>query len=60
MMYAAARDAVRLGETELAFEYLSRAIDHRQAQVNWLKYDPFFDTLRSDPRFDELLRRVGF
>jgi DNA-binding winged helix-turn-helix (wHTH) protein/TolB-like protein/Tfp pilus assembly protein PilF len=57
--YANAREAVRLGEKEQAFEHLNKALEMRQGQMTMLRLDPFFDPLRADPRFDELVRRVG-
>jgi TolB-like protein/Tfp pilus assembly protein PilF len=47
-----------LGETDAAFEVLARAEDEHQL---WLYYTglPGFDPLRTDPRFEELLRRMG-
>jgi DNA-binding winged helix-turn-helix (wHTH) protein/Tfp pilus assembly protein PilF/TolB-like protein len=57
--YAMARQAVRLGEKEKAFEHLNKALEMRQSQMTVLHLDPFFDPLRDDPRFDELVRRVG-
>jgi len=46
-----------LGEKDQAFEWLRRACDERATPL-LLKVDPAFDALRSDPRFDELLRRM--
>jgi ribosomal protein L21E len=48
-----------LGEKEQAFEYLNKAIEKRHGQMVQLNVDPSFDILRDDPRFDELVRRVG-
>lgn len=42
-----------------AFEWLEKSVDEREYQMMNLKVDPGFDSLRSDPRFDKLLRRVG-
>jgi tetratricopeptide (TPR) repeat protein len=57
--YAAARHATRLGDLDLAIEYLNRSFDLRQYQMTWLKVDPYFDPLRGDPRYDLLVERVG-
>ncbi len=47
-----------IGETEEALDWLERAYrEHDRGMVN-LKVH--FDPLRSDPRFDDLLRRIGF
>ncbi len=54
-----ARTYAQLGEIDLAFEYLERAYQDRDAQVIWLKVDPFCASLRSDPRFTSLLRRMN-
>lgn len=48
-----------LGEKETAFAWLQKAADAQQADLVSLKVEPAFDSLRADPRFAELLRRVG-
>jgi TolB-like protein/DNA-binding winged helix-turn-helix (wHTH) protein/Flp pilus assembly protein TadD len=49
-----------LGEKEKAFELLERAYQERSLDISWhLKADLRIDNLRSDPRFETLLRRVG-
>ena len=50
---------IGLGSSEEAFESLGQAYEERSAQLIWLNLDPSFDNLRSDPRFADLLRRVG-
>lgn len=57
--YGMARQCALLGDKEQAFAYLSRAIEKRQGQMIMLNVEPAFDSLRDDPRFDELVRRVG-
>jgi tetratricopeptide (TPR) repeat protein len=48
-----------LGEKERAFALLDEAYDRRDFILVFLKMDPFFDRLRSDPRFTKLVRRVN-
>jgi len=48
-----------LGERNLTFEYLEKAYEDRSVGLPWLKADPIFDNLRSDPRFTALLKKVG-
>ncbi len=57
--YRQARLCVLLGDKEQAFEYLNKAIEKRHGQLGMLNVEPAFDLLRDDPRFDELVRRVG-
>jgi tetratricopeptide (TPR) repeat protein len=42
-----------------AFAILTEAVDRRAINVLWLAVDPRVDGLRSDARFDQLLRRAG-
>ncbi len=51
---------VALGEREQAFRYLEGAYQVRSFQISSLKLEPLWDPLRSDPRFQDLLRRIGF
>jgi tetratricopeptide (TPR) repeat protein len=48
-----------LGEHDKVFEWLDRAYNERDALLPWLKVMPEFDSVRSDPRFQDLLRRLG-
>ncbi|MGH9801858.1 MAG: hypothetical protein ACRD82_15965, partial [Blastocatellia bacterium] len=47
------------GDANQAFACLERSFEEREPALVYLNVYPFFDKLRSDPRFDELLRRVG-
>jgi serine/threonine protein kinase/Tfp pilus assembly protein PilF len=49
---------VALGDKEKAFEYLEKGYQERAGWMLWLKVDPIWDPIRSDPRFDVLLRRM--
>lgn len=50
---------VALGEREKAFASLEKAYAAHNAQLQFLKVESNFDSLRDDPRFQDLLRRVG-
>lgn len=47
-----------LGEKEEAFAWLHRALEAK-AILFFIKDDPLWDPIRSDPRFTDLLRRIG-
>ncbi len=49
-----------LREKEQAFAWLKRAHQERSWGMYRIKVDPKLDRLRSDPRFQDLLRRLGF
>ena len=51
---------IGLGERDEALKWLERGIEQREPRLVFLKVDPMFNDLRSDPRFQELLKRVGF
>jgi len=50
---------IQLGEKDKAFEWLGKMFEARDGMLIWLKVNPNYDRLRSDPRFTDLVRRVG-
>jgi TolB-like protein/Tfp pilus assembly protein PilF len=48
-----------LGHADEAFAALERACEERSDALAYLKVEPHWDPLRSDPRFAEMLHRVG-
>ncbi len=47
-----------LGDKEQALTWLEKTLQQRDPHLNWVKVDTLFDSLHSDPRFSELLRRL--
>jgi len=50
---------VGLGDKDQAFAWMEKAYQDRSFWLIWLKVEPRFDSLRDDPRFVNLLRRIG-
>ena len=48
-----------LGDTDEAFRQLDRAVDERSSWMTYAAVNPRLDALRSDPRFQGVLKRVG-
>ena len=57
--YDIAAVQVGLGEKDQAFEWLSKALEERSGFLVYIKCDRRFDGLRSDPRYEGLLKRIG-
>ena len=47
-----------LGERDRVFEWFEKAYADQSEMLLFLKYEPSFDPLRSDPRFEKLVRRI--
>jgi TolB-like protein/Tfp pilus assembly protein PilF len=58
--YVAARPYAELGEKDKAFAALNSAYQNRESEMLPIKVDPLLDPLRDDPRFQELLKKMGF
>ncbi len=54
MLYAQMR------EIDTAFKWLDKAYQEHEVEMYWLKVEPPFEPLRSDPRWQEMLDKVGF
>ena len=50
---------IGMGNTEQAFTWLEKAYTQHSNSLTRIKVDPAFDSLRDDPRFQDLLLRVG-
>ena len=48
-----------LGDKEQTFQWLEKAYEERDVRLTFLRTDPKWDSLRSDARFEDLVRRVG-
>jgi adenylate cyclase len=48
------------GENDLAIQWLQKAFKDHEVEMYWLKVDPLFTSLRNDPRFKEILTKIGF
>jgi tetratricopeptide (TPR) repeat protein len=57
--YQIAEIYVTRGDHEAAFQWLERAYEQRDGALTELKHSPRFRALRSDPRWGELIRKVG-
>jgi serine/threonine protein kinase/tetratricopeptide (TPR) repeat protein len=58
--YSLALLYARVGDQNRTFQCLEKAFqEHSQDLTLWLLTEPAFDSIRTDPRFQELLRRMG-
>ena len=57
--YIVATSIVALGRTDEVFRLLSQAVAERDDYAPDLGVDPVFDSIRNDPRMNELLKRMG-
>lgn len=57
--YDLAEIYAQLGDKDRAFEWLEKAFEQRTYFMMYIKVAPNLDPVRSDPRFTEMLRRIG-
>ncbi len=48
-----------LGDREESLKYLEKSFQERDSMLLFIKIDPVWDDFRNDPRFQDLLRRIG-
>jgi tetratricopeptide (TPR) repeat protein len=48
-----------LGENDKGFEWLERSYFRRETTLLWITFDPDFGGIRTDPRYLDLLKRLG-
>jgi serine/threonine protein kinase/Flp pilus assembly protein TadD len=50
---------IALADKDQAFAWLDRGYQERAGNIPWMHIEPKFDPIRSDPRFADLVRRIG-
>lgn len=50
---------IGIGEKDEALAWLEKAFEQHSPMMAWLEVDPRFDSLRQEPRFQHLVKRVG-
>ena len=48
-----------LGENDIAFDWLEKAYQERDSSLSWILNDESVDCIRDDPRFDDMLKKIG-
>ena len=46
-------------KNDQGFEWLNKAFEVRDGELTWLRFNPIYDNIRSDPRYTALLRRMN-
>lgn len=57
--YYLALITANIGDADKAFYWLEKAYQERSAWMPWIKLEPLFNSLKTDARFTDLLRRIG-
>ena len=50
---------IGLADNDQALHWLEMAYEHHEYDLNFIKIDPVFDPIRSNPRFIEILKKMG-
>jgi TolB-like protein len=50
----------QMGEIDTAYQWLDKSFQDHEVEMYWLKVEPPFEPLRSDPRWQVMLDKVGF
>ena len=58
--YALAMAHMAVGDLDGTFAWLDRMYEERTPWLIWMNEHPRYDRLRGDPRFQQLLRKIGF
>lgn len=58
--YSLAYLAASKGEYEQAIKWLEEAFHEHDWSMFWVNIEPYFEPLRTDPRFQEIIRKMGF
>jgi hypothetical protein len=48
------------GDVNTAFEWLEKGLRDHEVEMYWLKVEPPFEPLHSDPRFQVMLDKIGY
>ena len=57
--YDLAKLCLALGEIDKCFSYLQDAVEYRNHNINYIITDPYFESVRSHPRFKAILRQMN-
>jgi len=49
-----------MGEVDTAFEWLEKAYEDHEYWMFWVKWQLFFKPIHNDPRWQQMLDKVGF
>jgi TolB-like protein/Flp pilus assembly protein TadD len=49
-----------LGRLDVCFQWLQRCVEDRDVWVGWIRCDPSFDAVQTDPRFLQIRKSTGF